>query len=532
MLINDMKSRERQIGLRADTTLDESPEAMRQVRLAIARAKEGDRDALRLLYVRYSDNVYGYVRRIVRDEKEAEDLTQHVFLKLITAICKYDDRGVPFSAWLLRLARNVALDHLRRRRAIPAEEVYGADTYIDEQRPGPRAQPAHRAGLAARGTAQRRRDASRHRAHPAGDRRADGPLGELDPRSAPPRPPGAAAGAAPPGVARPRPPPRPERGSYGDLIGAPPAAHPPVPQGTATGSSHGARALRRRCRSRAWTTPTPRCSRSCWGRCAKWPSSGAFTLGHHVEAFEREFADYCETDFAVGVSSGTEALALALRALEIGPGDEVIVPTNSFIATAEAVSAVGAIPVPVDVDPDSHLITAEHVAGALGPRVRCVIPVHLFGATVDLDPILALAGEAGIDVIEDACQAHGARYRGRRVGTLGALGCFSFYPAKNLGAWGDGGAVVTSRPELADRVRLLRSHGERPRYHHRVVGSTARLDALQAAILRRKLTRLDGWNDERRRLGAALRDAAHGARGGGISRRAVMEDGRTGRIGR
>jgi dTDP-3-amino-3,4,6-trideoxy-alpha-D-glucose transaminase len=137
--------------------------------------------------------------------------------------------------------------------------------------------------------------------------------------------------------------------------------------------------------------------------------------------------------------------------------------------------------------------------------VRCVIPVHLFGATVDMDPILELAREAGIHVLEDACQAHGARYRGRRVGTLGAMGCFSFYPAKNLGAWGDGGAVVTAVPELADRVRLLRSHGERPRYHHRLVGATARLDALQAALLRRKLTRLDGWNDERRRLGAQLR---------------------------
>jgi dTDP-3-amino-3,4,6-trideoxy-alpha-D-glucose transaminase len=233
---------------------------------------------------------------------------------------------------------------------------------------------------------------------------------------------------------------------------------------------------------------------------------GAFTLGHHVEAFEREFADYCESDFAVGVSSGTEALVLALRALEIGPGDEVVVPANSFIATAEAVSAVGATPVLVDVNPDSHLLTAELLAPSLGPRVRCVIPVHLFGGTVDLDPILELAREAGVHVLEDACQAHGARYHGRRVGTLGALGCFSFYPAKNLGAWGDGGAVVTAVPELADRLRLLRSHGERPRYHHRVVGSTARLDALQAAVLRRKLTRLDGWNDERRRLGAELRE--------------------------
>lgn len=233
---------------------------------------------------------------------------------------------------------------------------------------------------------------------------------------------------------------------------------------------------------------------------------GAFTLGHHVEQFEREFAAYCETDFAVGVASGTEALALALRALEVGPGDEVIVPANSFIATAEAVSAVGATPLPVDVDPDSHLITAETVAANVGPRVRCVIPVHLFGATVDMDPILQVAREAGIHVLEDACQAHGARYRGRRVGTLGALGCFSFYPAKNLGAWGDGGAVVTAIPELAERVALLRSHGERPRYHHREIGSTARLDALQAAILRRKLARLDEWNDQRRHAGAILRE--------------------------
>jgi dTDP-3-amino-3,4,6-trideoxy-alpha-D-glucose transaminase len=232
---------------------------------------------------------------------------------------------------------------------------------------------------------------------------------------------------------------------------------------------------------------------------------GAFTLGEHVEGFEREFAAYCETDHAIGVSSGTEALVLALRALEIGPGDEVIVPTNSFIATAEAVSAVGATPRLVDVDPDSHLITAEIVAANLSPRVRCVIPVHLFGATVDLDPILELTREGGIHVIEDACQAHGARYRGRRAGSVGVLGCFSFYPTKNLGAWGDGGAVVTHVPELAERIRLLRAHGERPRYNHRIVGTTARLDALQAAILRRKLTRLEERNEERRRLGSELR---------------------------
>jgi dTDP-4-amino-4,6-dideoxygalactose transaminase len=232
---------------------------------------------------------------------------------------------------------------------------------------------------------------------------------------------------------------------------------------------------------------------------------GAFTLGEPVEAFEREFAAYCDSDHAVGVSSGTEALVLALRALEIGPGDEVIVPTNSFIATAEAVSAVGATPLLVDVDAESHLLSAEIVAQNLTPNVRCIIPVHLFGATVELDPILALAQDAGIHVVEDACQAHGARYRGRRVGSLGVIGCFSFYPTKNLGAWGDGGAVVTSVPELAERIKLLRAHGEQPRYHHRVIGGTARLDALQAVVLSRKLARLDDWNDQRRRLGLQLR---------------------------
>ena len=231
---------------------------------------------------------------------------------------------------------------------------------------------------------------------------------------------------------------------------------------------------------------------------------GAFTLGEHVLAFERDFAAYCEAPFAIGVSSGTEALVLALRALEIGPGDEVMVPANSFIATAEAVSAVGARPLLVDVDPESQLLTAEIVTDALRPAVRCVIPVHLYGATVDLEPILEVTARAGVQVVEDACQAHGARYRGQRLGTLGALGCFSFYPAKNLGAWGDGGAVVTSDAALAERVELLRSHGERPRYRHREIGTTARLDALQAAVLRRKLKRLDGWNAQRRALGAAL----------------------------
>ena len=233
--------------------------------------------------------------------------------------------------------------------------------------------------------------------------------------------------------------------------------------------------------------------------------AGAFTGGHEVEAFEAEFAEYCGSPHAVGVASGTDALALALRALGVGPADEVIVPANSFIASAEAVSLAGATPVLADVDPETHLITAEAVRAALTPATRAVVPVHLMGSTVDMDAVLAVAREAGLLVVEDCAQAHGAWVGDRRVGTLGDAGCFSFYPTKNLGGWGDGGAVVTADPEVAERVRLLRSHGERPRYHHRVPGATVRLDALQAAILRVKLRRLDGWNDDRRRVASELR---------------------------
>jgi dTDP-3-amino-3,4,6-trideoxy-alpha-D-glucose transaminase len=235
--------------------------------------------------------------------------------------------------------------------------------------------------------------------------------------------------------------------------------------------------------------------------------SAAFTLGEEVERFETEFAAYCEASFAVGVASGTDALTLSLEALGIGPGDEVIVPANTFIASAEAISIVGATPRFVDVDPETHLLTAETVEPAIGPRTRCVMPVHLYGRTVELKPLLALAHREGLAVVEDACQAHGARYRGRRVGTLGDCGCFSFYPAKNLGAWGDAGGVVTNDPEIARRLGLLRSHGESPRYHHRVRGWTARLDAIQAAVLRIKLRRLDEWNQARRRVAASLTSA-------------------------
>jgi len=236
-------------------------------------------------------------------------------------------------------------------------------------------------------------------------------------------------------------------------------------------------------------------------------ATGAFTGGTAVDEFEADYAAWCEAPHAVGVSSGTEALSLTLRALEIGPGDEVVVPANSFIATAEAVSLVGARPRFADVDRQTQLMTVGTLEAALTPAVRCVIPVHLFGRTADMAPIMELALANDLTVIEDAAQAHGARYRGQRVGTIGDAGTFSFYPAKNLGAWGDAGAVVTSREDIAEQVRLLRSHGERPRYRHRIVGTTGRLDAIQAAILRLKLARLDGWNQARRAVAGRLRDA-------------------------
>jgi len=235
--------------------------------------------------------------------------------------------------------------------------------------------------------------------------------------------------------------------------------------------------------------------------------SAAFTLGAEVEAFEDDFARWCGAAHAVDVSSGTSALELVLRALGIGPGDEVIVPTNSFIATAEAVTAAGATPRLVDVDPDTALLTAAIVEAALTDRTRCVIPVHLYGRSVDMEPLLELCRARGLRVVEDACQAHGAVYRGARAGTHGDAGCFSFYPTKNLGAWGDGGAVVTSDDALAAQLRLLRSHGEGTRHHHEMASGTHRLHALQAAILAVKLPHLDRWNEQRRAAGATLCEA-------------------------
>ncbi len=235
--------------------------------------------------------------------------------------------------------------------------------------------------------------------------------------------------------------------------------------------------------------------------------TGAFVGGPAVESFERAFASWSEAEHAIGVGSGTEALTLALRALGLRRGDEVIVPANSFFATAEAVSLAGGTPRFADVDPATQLITPETTERARGRRVRGVIPVHLFGRAARIDELVEQARSWGAWVLEDCAQAHGARYAGRRVGTFGEAGTFSFYPAKNLGAWGDAGAVVTSNAKLADRIRLLRSHGEQPRYHHRAVGTTGRLDALQAVVLERKLELLERWNEQRRAVADELREA-------------------------
>jgi dTDP-4-amino-4,6-dideoxygalactose transaminase len=224
-----------------------------------------------------------------------------------------------------------------------------------------------------------------------------------------------------------------------------------------------------------------------------------FILGAELEAFEAEFAAYCGVKHCVGVGSGTEALHLALRACGVRPGDEVITVSHSFIATALAIVWTGATPVFVDIDPESYTIDPAQIARAITPRTRAVLPVHLYGQCADMDSILALAAEHNLYVVEDAAQAHGAVYKGKKAGSLGHLGCFSFYPAKNLGACGDAGAVVTSDPELDRKLRMLRNYGQTSKYHHEGMGFNSRLDELQAAILRAKLLHLDVWNKRRRR---------------------------------
>jgi dTDP-4-amino-4,6-dideoxygalactose transaminase len=234
---------------------------------------------------------------------------------------------------------------------------------------------------------------------------------------------------------------------------------------------------------------------------------GAFAGGPFVERFEKAFATYCGCDHAVGVGSGTEALWLSLLACGVGPGDEVITVPNTFMATAEAITYCGARPVFADVDEETYTMEPAGLEAALSSRTKAIIPVHLFGQPADMDPILEFARAHNLFVIEDAAQAHGARYKGGRVGGFGQLGCFSFYPGKNLGAFGEAGAVVTNDENLYDRIRILRDHGQVRKYHHTEVGWNCRMDGLQAAILSIKLKHLDRGNALRRQH-AALYDEA------------------------
>lgn len=235
--------------------------------------------------------------------------------------------------------------------------------------------------------------------------------------------------------------------------------------------------------------------------------SGWFLLGAELAAFEEEFAAFCETQHCVAVGSGCDALELSLRALGIGEGDEVIVPSATYIATWLSVSAAGATPVPVEVDPSTHLLDPSAIRRHVGSRTRAILPVHLYGQPADLDAIDAVAQAHGLAVVEDAAHAHGARYRGRRTGSRSLAAAFSFYPGKNLGALGDGGAVLTSDPEVAERIRLLRNYGSRVKYHHELQATNSRLDELQAAMLRVKLTHLDTWNRRRTDIAQRYRDA-------------------------
>jgi len=238
--------------------------------------------------------------------------------------------------------------------------------------------------------------------------------------------------------------------------------------------------------------------------------SSAFVNGKPVGAFEAEFAVYCGTREAVGVASGLDALRLALAAFDVGAGGEVIVPAMTFVATWEAVSQVGAVPVPVDVTDADYNMNLGAVEAAISGRTVAILPVHLYGQMADMGGLLGISARTGIPVIEDAAQAHGATREGRSAGASGDAAAFSFYPGKNLGALGDAGALTTNDEEIASRVRALREHGQSRKYHHDEIGWTARLDTLQAAILSRKLTRLDGWNDERRTIAALYLDGLSG----------------------
>ena len=246
--------------------------------------------------------------------------------------------------------------------------------------------------------------------------------------------------------------------------------------------------------------------------------SGWFVLGREVEAFEAEYAAFCGTRHCVGLGNGLEALELCLRAWDIGAGDEVIVPSNTYIATWLAVTAVGATVVPVEPAPDGPNIDPERIAAAITPRTKALMPVHLYGEPADMDAIMALASQHGLKVVEDVAQAQGSKVRGRRAGALGHAGAHSFFPTKNIGAFGDGGAVTTDDAALAERLRVLRNYGSRVKYVNLERGFNSRLDELQAAFLRVKLGHLDRWNERRRRVAARYDDKLAGIPGLGLPR--------------
>jgi dTDP-4-amino-4,6-dideoxygalactose transaminase len=235
--------------------------------------------------------------------------------------------------------------------------------------------------------------------------------------------------------------------------------------------------------------------------------SAQFILGDEVAAFERDFAAYCGTREAIGLNSGTSALHLALLAAGVGPGDEVITVPFTFVATVSTIVYAGATPVLVDIEPGTYTMDPSKLEAAITPRTKAIVPVHLYGQPADMDPILEIARRRGVAVIEDAAQAHGADYKGRRCGSMSAMACFSFYPGKNLGAYGEGGAVVTSDPDLARRIRVLRSWGEERRYEHSVKGFNYRMDGIQGAILGVKLRHLERWTEQRRARAQRYREA-------------------------
>lgn len=233
---------------------------------------------------------------------------------------------------------------------------------------------------------------------------------------------------------------------------------------------------------------------------ARVVSSGQFVLGKEVVAFEEEFSRFCGTKHGIGVNSGTSALHLAMLAAGIGPGDEVITVPFTFVATVAAIRYTGAVPVFVDIDPATLTMDVTRIERVLTKRTKAIVPVHLYGHPADMDPIIAIAHTHGLVVIEDAAQAHGARYKGRRVGTLGDAACFSFYPGKNLGACGEGGMVVTNREDYARKIRMLRDWGAEKKYHHELLGFNYRMEGMQGAVLRVKLRQLNAWTETRRAL--------------------------------